>query len=78
MDNNYSITNDFKMYIWEYHGHNTTDGLVVVIASTLEEAKALLQTKSEDGVCTIKWEDYITKPLNEPLVLLTLDKLASL
>ncbi len=42
MNTNYSISNDFKLYIWEDFYSYYTSGMAVAIASSLEEAKALV------------------------------------
>ena len=76
MNTNYSISNDFKLYIWEDFYPGERYSLAVAIASSLEEAKALVleQYGMASGVYGmadrgIEWGDYYTKPLNKPFAI---------
>ena len=66
MDTNYSISNDFKLYVWDVFYSDHTDGLAVAIASSLEEAKALVEKDHCWPYNLKKWGDYYTVPLNAP------------
>tara|TARA_R110000764_G_scaffold229878_1_gene320884 strand:+ start:266 stop:481 length:216 start_codon:yes stop_codon:yes gene_type:complete len=57
---------DLKLYIWDEFYSDFTDGMAVAIASSLEEAKALVG-KDTYGPYNLKnWGDYYTVPLNSP------------
>ena len=57
---------DLKLYIWDDFYSDYTDGMAVAIASSLEEAKALVG-KDTYGPYNLKnWGDHYTVPLTEP------------
>ena len=66
MDNNYSISNEFKLYVWDDWCSDYDTGVAIAIASSLEEAKALVMEDYGITNKVIKWGDYYTKPLNKP------------
>tara|TARA_R110000803_G_scaffold129146_1_gene196484 strand:- start:213 stop:440 length:228 start_codon:yes stop_codon:yes gene_type:complete len=66
MNTNYSISNDFKLYIWDDWYAGGRYSLAVAVASSLEEAKALVMEEYGMPARGIEWGDYYTKPLNKP------------
>tara|TARA_R110000803_G_scaffold54309_3_gene111007 strand:- start:2772 stop:2987 length:216 start_codon:yes stop_codon:yes gene_type:complete len=69
MNTNYSISNDFKLYIWEDFYSYYTSGMAVAIASSLEEAKALVMEEYGRPDRGVEWGDYYTRPLNKPFAI---------
>ena len=69
MNTNYSISNDFKLYIWEDFYPGERYSLAVAIASSLEEAKALVMEDYGMPDRGIEWGDYYTRPLNKPFAI---------
>tara|TARA_R110001632_G_scaffold9206_1_gene35549 strand:- start:71 stop:286 length:216 start_codon:yes stop_codon:yes gene_type:complete len=57
---------DLKLYIWDEFYSDFTDGMAVAIASSLEEAKALVEENHGWPYKLKNWGDYYTVPLNSP------------
>lgn len=57
---------NLKLYIWEDFYSDYTDGIAVAIASSLEEAKALVGRDTYGPYNLKSWGDYYTVPLNVP------------
>jgi hypothetical protein len=57
---------DLKLYIWDDFYSDYSDGMAVAIASSLEEAKALVEKNHGWPYKLKNWGDYYTVPLTEP------------
>ena len=57
---------DLKLYIWDDFYSDYSDGMAVAIASSLEEAKALVEKNHGWPYKLKNWGDYYTVPLNSP------------
>lgn len=56
--------NDFKLYVWDSFYSGYYSGMAVAIASSLEEAKALVGKDTYGPYNLENWGDYYTVPLN--------------
>ena len=57
---------NLKLYIWDDFYPYDTSGMAVAIASSLEEAKALVEENHGWPYKLKNWGDYYTVPLTEP------------
>lgn len=57
---------DLKLYIWDDFYSDYSDGMAVAIASSLEEAKALVEKNHGWPYKLKNWGDFYTVPLNLP------------
>ena len=57
---------NLKLYVWEDFYSDFTDGIAVAIASSFEEAKALVGRDTYGPYNLEKWGDHYTVPLNAP------------
>ena len=62
-------TQDLKLYIWDDFYPYDTSGMAVAIASSLEEAKALVEENHGWPYKLKNWGDYYTVPLNSPFAI---------
>ena len=69
MNTNYSISNDFKLYIWDDFYSGYYSGMAVAIASSLEEAKDLVGKNHGWPYKLNNWGAYYTVPLNSPFAI---------
>lgn len=66
---NYSISNNYELYIWDDFCCDYTCGLAVAVASSLEEAKDIVAKECGDCVSQIDWGSYYKMPLNAPFAI---------
>ena len=57
---------NLKLYIWDDFYSDYSDGMAVAIASSLEEAKALVGKDTYEPYNLKNWGDYYTVPRNSP------------
>ena len=60
---------NLKLYIWDDFYSDYSDGMAVAIASSLEEAKALVEENHGVPYKLYNWGDYYTVPLNSPFAI---------
>ena len=54
------INNKLKLYVWEDVLSNFTDGMVCILATSLDDAKTVFLTKYPDAQCVL--DDFFRKP----------------